>query len=135
MSLKDIIGPYSLVFKENSPNVPNSVKWYESKLNLVRDPRYDVPAGSGDIWSQLNIPELKNVAVGLSKGSVGADSSVLTFVVPDIRRSRDKLIAHGVPVKPIHDVGSGVSLAFFEDDAKNPLCLRQNSNDHPQEFF
>lgn len=135
MSLKNIIGPYALVFKENSPNVPGSVKWYESKLNLVRDPRYNVPPDTGEIWSQLNIPELTNVAVGLSKGDVGAGSSVLTFVVPDIAKSRDSLIAHGVPVNAIKDVGLGVLLAFFEDDAKNPLCLRQNPKDQPQEFF
>jgi hypothetical protein len=135
MTLKNIIGPYALVFKENSPNVPNSVKWYESKLQLVPDPRYNVPPGTGEIWSQLNITELENVAVGLSKGAVGAGSSVLTFVVPDIAASRDKLIAHGVPVKPIEDVGLGVLLAFFEDDAKNPLCLRQNPKNQPQEFY
>ena len=111
------------------------MKWRESKLNLVRDPRYNVPPGTGEIWSQLNIPELKNVAVGLSKGAVGAGSSVLTFVVPDIAWSRAKLIAHGVPVKRIHDVGLGVLLAFFEDHAKNPLCLRQNPKEQPQEFF
>ena len=139
MTLKDIIGPYTLVFKENSPNVPEDAKWYATKLGLKHDHRYDVPPGSGAVWSQLNVhevkPELRNVAVGLSQGSIGPGTTVLTFVVPDIKKSRDQLIAHGVPVEPIKDVGLRVLLAFFKDAAANPLCLRQNPKEHPQEFL
>lgn len=135
MSLKDIIGPYALVFKQNSPSVPKSRKWFVEKLGLVHDPRYDLPAGTGDIWSQLNIPEIKNVALGLSKGPVGPGSTVLTFVVPDIEHARKQLIANNVKVGKIEDVGLGVLLAFFKDDVGNPLCLRQNPKDQPQKFF
>ncbi|HXA16680.1 MAG TPA: VOC family protein [Thermoanaerobaculia bacterium] len=130
MSLKDVIGHFSFVVKLNVTDVDSSVKWYAANLQLVHDPRYDVPGW----WAQLNVPEMRCLAFGLNKGVPQPGSDTPTFVVPNIAKARDRLVALGVPVTPIQTVPPGVQLAFFKDPDGNQLGLRQNPPQHPQEF-
>lgn len=130
MALKDMIGDFGLVLKVNVSDLEKSVHWYSEKLGFVHNPRYDVPGW----WAQLTIPELRNTAVGLNfdAGKVGTGGGETTFVVADIERARDALIAKGVDVGPIQTVPTGVKLANFHDPDGNALGLRQNPHHMPQ---
>lgn len=130
MSLRDVIGKFSFVVKLNVSDLGASVAWYEQKLKLVHDPRYDVPGW----WAQLNVPEVPGLAIGLNKGAPVKGSDTPTLVVPDIAAARDALLAEGVSVGPIQTVPPGVQLAFFNDPDGNELGLRQNPPQFPQEF-
>ena len=123
------IDAYSVVAKVDVSDMRQSVEWYESKLDLVVDERFD----SNPKWRQLNVKGIQRFAVGLNlkADGVGTGGAVTTFAVPDIESSRKELIARGVEVTEIVDVGQGVLLAFFSDPDGNSLGLRQNSKDEP----
>lgn len=57
----------------------------------------------------------------------GAPVRNLHLVVPDLDRTRDELIARGVAVEPITDVGGGVRYAGFDDPDGNGLLLQEMS--------
>jgi glyoxylase I family protein len=129
MSLKDIFGDYGFVAKVDVSDLDTSAGWYESKLGLIPDSGYDTPT-----WRQFNLPGIPLTAIGLNLNPVGVGSggAVSTFVVDDIAAARDGLIAQGVEVGPIIDVGHGVLLCFFKDPDGNALGLRQNSSGQPK---
>src|SRR5437588_856605 len=130
MSLRTVIGRFSFVMKVNVTDIDASLKWYEDKLGMVHDPRYDVPGS----WTQLSVPEMRGLAWGLNRGTPTKGSDTPTFVVPDIEAARTALIAKGVKVSKINTVPAGVKLAFFDDPDGNQIGLRQNPPSHPQEF-
>jgi catechol 2,3-dioxygenase-like lactoylglutathione lyase family enzyme len=116
-----------LVARLNVSNVETSAKWYESKLGLTQDHRFDAPG-----WRQLNLNGVTGAAIGVSEDAPsGTGGSTITFVVSDIEEARQELIAEGVSVGPIEPAGDGVLLAFFTDEDQNKLGLRQNGPSHP----
>jgi catechol 2,3-dioxygenase-like lactoylglutathione lyase family enzyme len=128
MRLQDIIGNFGLVVKVDVSDLAASTAWYQQKLGFEPDPRFDVPGS----WSQLNVPGIAGVAVGLNYGTPsGSGSETTTFVVDSIEAARAGLIAQGVDVGKVEPVGGGVQLAFFADPDKNKLGLRQNLPVHP----
>jgi glyoxylase I family protein len=129
MSLKDILGEYGFVAKVDVSDLDASAKWYESKLGLIPDPRYNTPT-----WRQFNLPGIPLTAIGLNlnPAGVGSGGAVSTFIVDNIEAARKNLIAQGVQVGSIVDVGHGVLLCFFKDPDGNSLGLRQNSPDQPR---
>lgn len=129
MALKDIIGDYAFVTKMDVSDLDKSANWYEQRLGLVHDARFDTPT-----WRQFSVPGIARVAIGLNRdpAGVGSGGSVGTFVVSNISAARHGLIEHGVDVGAIIDVGHGVQLAFFQDPDGNALGLRQNGSQHPK---
>jgi predicted enzyme related to lactoylglutathione lyase len=55
----------------------------------------------------------------------GAPVRNLHLVVADLDRTRDELVARGVAVEPITDVGGGVRYAGFDDPDGNGLLLQE----------
>jgi predicted enzyme related to lactoylglutathione lyase len=128
MSLKDVIGEYGFVAKLDVSNLQASAGFYGTALGLEHDPRFDTPT-----WMQFNLPDIDQVAIGLSAtGSVSTGGSVPTFVVNDINAARQSLLDNGVEVCPVKDVGLGVLMAFFQDPDGNTLALRQNPSSQPR---
>lgn len=130
MALADLIGEYGLVIKLNVSDLSASQNWYESNLELVHDPRFDVPGW----WAQLYLPEFgPAVAIGLNVDAkkTGSGGETTTFVVDDIVLARNALIAKGISVTPISTVPTGVQLANFADPDQNALGLRQNPPSFP----
>lgn len=140
MQLHEIIGEYGVVSKVDVADIHASLQWYETRLGLVHDPRFDVPGW----WAQLNVPNVGRTAIGLNRDPGGAHAGegagasaggghgqVTTFVVSDIEAARDGLIQSGVQVGPIQTVPLGVKLAFFQDPDGNSYGLRQNGDNHP----
>lgn len=132
--LKMIAGQYAFVAKVAVSDMDRSVKWYKTMLDFVEDHRF----AANPYWTQLNMPGLARVAMGLSAHTPytaspsSAPDPVATFVVADIKQARQALIDRGVDTMgQIEDVGQGVYLAFFQDPDKNWLGLRQNSPQHP----
>jgi catechol 2,3-dioxygenase-like lactoylglutathione lyase family enzyme len=130
MALADLIGEYGLVVKVDVSNIQRSVQWYEQKLQLVPDPRFDQPGW----WAQLYLPDFgPRIAIGLNYNAQagGSGGERTTFVVDDIVQARNNLIAQGVQVSTITTVPPGVKLANFEDPDRNQLGLRQNPPSQP----
>lgn len=139
MRLHEMIGEYGVVSKVDVADVETSAQWYETKLGLVRDPRFDVP----EWWAQLNIPNVPRTAIGLNRDPHGTTTTgtggsggtgrgqVTTFVVEDIEAAREALIRNGVDVAPISTVPHDVRLAFFKDHDGNDYGLRQNPAGFP----
>ncbi len=124
--MSNIMNDYAVVSKISVSDINTSVKWYSEKLGCeVNKKVTQDPA-----WRQLILPNISTVIqIGLYQSQkVGTGSGVLTLVVKDIESARNDLIAKGVTVSPISDVGQGVSLAFFNDLDGNQLGLRQNTN-------
>jgi len=129
MSLKDLVGDYGFVAKVDVSDLDASTDWYERKLGLMLDERYSTPT-----WRQFSLPGISRTAIGLNLNPAGGGSrgAVSTFVVVDIAAARRSLLAQGVAVGPIVDVGHGVLLCFFKDPDSNSLGLRQNSKGQPK---
>jgi len=128
--LKSIADQYAFVAKLEVADITASVTWYTTKLDLEVDTRY---LGEPR-WRQLNMPGVPRVALGLwqAKNPANSGGAVATFVVENIAESRQQLIARGVTVSPIQDVGQGVFLCFFKDPDGNGLGLRQSGNSEPK---
>jgi len=126
--LKELAGSYAFVAKIDVSNLDNSTKWYAEMLGLIPDARFDAPS-----WRQLNIPGIRQVAIGmnLNPPGVGSGTAVNTFIVNNINQAREILMSKGVKVSDIVDVGHGVLLCFFNDLDKNSLGLRQNADTCP----
>jgi catechol 2,3-dioxygenase-like lactoylglutathione lyase family enzyme len=76
-----------------------------------------VPPGSGcAILMGRNIPEITDMPVGVQKG--------IHLVVTDMTAAREALLATGVPVEEVQDLG-GVLYARFEDPDGNSWLLQQ----------
>ena len=123
MTLSDVIGEYAFVAKVDVSDLNASFQWYETKLGLVPDPKFNTPT-----WMQLQLPGISNVAIGLnlSPTGVGTGGAVSTFVVQDITTARNGLIEQGISVGPIIKASTFVLLCFFKDPDGNMLGLRQN---------
>ena len=75
------------------------------------------PPGSGcAILMGRNIPEITDMPVGVQKG--------IHLVVADMPTARDALVANGVAVAEVQDLG-GVLYAPFEDPDGNSWLLQQ----------
>jgi catechol 2,3-dioxygenase-like lactoylglutathione lyase family enzyme len=75
------------------------------------------PPGSGcSILMGRNIPEISDMPVGVQKG--------LHLVVADMAAARDALVANGVDVGEVQDLG-GVLFARFADPDGNSWLLQQ----------
>ena len=126
--MTDVIGEYGLVAKVSVRDLAVSIQWYQEKLGLQHDARFDTTN-----WAQMNIPAIPHVAIGLwvDPNRVGTGGAVATFFVNDIAVARKALMDRGVNVGPIMDVGLGVKMAFFSDPDGNSLGLRQNPATQP----
>ncbi len=102
----------------------------QSKLGLIHNPRYDDRG-----WRQLHYPENKAIAIGLweEQYNIGTGGQATIFIIDDIERARSGLMAQGIDVTPIKQVGDTEILeAFFRDPDGNLLCIRQNPSRCPR---
>jgi len=49
---------------------------------------------------------------------------LIHLVVPDIRAARAELVARGVAVSEVQDLGGGISMAFFDDPDGNSWAVQ-----------
>jgi predicted enzyme related to lactoylglutathione lyase len=49
---------------------------------------------------------------------------LIHLVVPDIRAARAELVARGVEVSEVQDLGGGISMAFFDDPDGNSWAVQ-----------
>lgn len=112
---------YAFVVKIDVTDLKKSVSWYKENFALVENQKYSTSA-----WAQFKIPGVTNAELGLKLRSGSNSGGVnLTFVVPDLKSFRDKLISKGVHVDTVKDVGQGVLLAFLKDPDSTRIVLRQ----------
>jgi len=112
---------YSFIVKLDVKDLVKSTEWYTNNFGLVENKKY-----STSEWAQFSIPGVRNAELGLKLRPGSSSGGVnLTFIVPNIKTFRNKLISNGVNVDTIKDVGKGVYLAFLRDLDSNRLVLRQ----------
>jgi predicted enzyme related to lactoylglutathione lyase len=120
---------YAVLARVNVPWLEKAIEWYENTFDLQNDERFYCKG----VWAQLNFPNHKRFAIGLSQGApTPGEGNVITIVVKDIEDACDDLKGRDVVVGPILDEGKGVKLAFFYDPFGNKMAIRQNSKEQPE---
>lgn len=109
-------------------DVDRAKAFYRDRLGFVED--VDVRPADGVRVVQLTPPG-SACSIGMGRGlpiytDVPAGSlRGLHLVVEDIERARAELIARGVEVDEVHDVGGGVRYAGLADPDGNTLTLQE----------
>lgn len=109
-------------------DVDRAKAFYVQKVGFVED--LDVSPAEGVRVVQLT-PHGSSCSVGMGTGLPAYEDRVpgtvkaLHLVVADIEQTRDDLLAGGVDVSPVIDVGGGVKYASFSDPDGNTLTLRE----------
>lgn len=108
-------------------DVDRAAAFYAERLGFVVD--VDVRPADGVRVVQLTPPG-SACSIGLGTGLAAyeaAPGSVrgLHLVVADIEAARAELVAHGVAVGPVEDVGGGVRYAGFSDPDGNGWTLQE----------
>ncbi|HYH25007.1 MAG TPA: VOC family protein [Blastococcus sp.] len=108
-------------------DVDRAKAFYTEQLGFVAD--VDVRPADGVRVVQLTPPgSACSIGIGtglpayaMAPGSIRA----LHLVVEDIERARAELVARGVDVGPVEDVGGGVKYAGFSDPDGNTMTLQE----------
>lgn len=110
-----------------STDVDRSKAFYVDRVGFHLD--HDVQPGNGMRVVQLTPPgSACSIVIGVGISDPRAAPVLgLHLVVDDIEAARDSLLATGVDVSPISDLGGGVRYAYFSDPDGNSWALQQIS--------
>ena len=108
-------------------DVDRAKKFYTEQLGFIED--VDVRPTHGVRVVQLTPPG-SSCSIGMGTGLAAYDAApgsirALHLVVPDIEQARAELVARGVEVGAVQDVGGGVKYAGFTDPDGNGLTLQE----------
>ena len=108
-------------------DVDRAKRFYVEQLGFVED--VDVRPAEGVRVVQLTPPG-SACSIGMGTGLGAYDMApgtlrALHLVVADIERARAELVARGVDVGEVQDVGGGVKYAGFSDPDGNGLTLQE----------
>ena len=108
-------------------DVDRAKAFYTEQLGFVED--VDVRPADGVRVVQLT-PRGSACSIGMGTGLPAYDMApgtirALHLVVDDIEKARAELVARGVDVGPVEDVGGGVRYAGFSDPDGNTMTLQQ----------
>jgi catechol 2,3-dioxygenase-like lactoylglutathione lyase family enzyme len=104
-----------------------SLRFYADQVGFVLD--HDVRPGNGMRVIQLTPPgSACSIVFGSGMGDGGTPGSLrnLHLVVADIEAARSQLVARGVGVTGVDDLG-GIKYAYFEDPDGNSWALQEIS--------
>lgn len=112
-----------------SKHLEESKKFYTEVMGFHLD--HDVEPGNGMRVIQLTPPGSGcSIAIGAGIGTEGAAPvQGLHLVVADIEAARAELVARGLEISEVSDMG-GVKYAHFEDPAGNGWELQQTFSQH-----
>ncbi|WP_022879103.1 VOC family protein [Microbacterium sp. B19] len=103
-------------------DVDRSIAFYRDVVGFDLD--HDVSPGNGMRVVQLTPPgSACSIAFGTGMGA-SAPVSNIHLVVDDLESTRSTLVARGLDVTEIHDMG-GVRYAFFSDPDANSWALQE----------
>ena len=111
-------------------DVDRAKAFYTERLGFVED--VDVQPAEGVRVVQLTPPG-SACSIGMGTGLPAYDDMApgviraLHLVVADIEQARAELVARGVEVGPVQDVGGGVKYAGFSDPDGNTMTLQEMS--------
>jgi predicted enzyme related to lactoylglutathione lyase len=110
-----------------STDVDRSKAFYVEQVGFVLD--HDVEPGNGMRIVQLTPPgSACSVVIGTGMGDPnGPAVQGLHLVVDDLDAARAALLAGGVEVSAVSDMGGGVRYAYFSDPDGNSWALQQIS--------
>ncbi|MPT35431.1 MAG: hypothetical protein E2604_10165 [Flavobacterium sp.] len=140
MIFKAIKQQQQMVIKLSVSNMPVSEKFYTEKLGFKVQSDYTINNGGTfekDSYVQLLHDAMDTIAIGLFKDidkplAPEETGTAPTFMVSDIVKTREHLIAEGIEVSEIventSDKGYIDHFAFFSDPDNNTLAIRQNMN-------
>lgn len=104
-------------------DVDRSLAFYRDVVGFELD--HDVSPGNGMRIVQLTPPgSACSIAFGTGMGT-SAPVANIHLVVDDLDAARTTLVARGLDVTEIHDMGGGVRYAFFADPDANSWALQE----------
>ena len=110
-----------------STDVDRSKSFYTERVGFVLD--HDVAPGNGMRVVQLTPPgSACSIVIGVGiSDPAAAPVHGLHLVVDDVDLARQTLVANGVDVSEVSDMGGGVRYAYFSDPDGNSWALQQIS--------
>ncbi|GAA0994175.1 VOC family protein [Subtercola frigoramans] len=108
-----------------STDVDRSKAFYTDRVGFVLD--HDVEPGNGMRVVQLTPPG-SSCSIAIGVGFVDPSAAPvhgLHLVVDDVELARQTLVAQGVDVSEVSDMGGGVRYAYFSDPDGNSWALQQ----------
>ncbi|HSX28368.1 MAG TPA: VOC family protein [Candidatus Saccharimonadales bacterium] len=110
-----------------SKNLAESKDFYANKVGFHVD--HDVEPGNGIHVIQLTPPgSACSIAIGTGMGTEESTPvKNIHLVVDDIDAARKQLIAKGIEVSDMLDMGGGVKYAYFSDPTGNTWALQELS--------
>jgi predicted enzyme related to lactoylglutathione lyase len=111
-----------------STDVDRSIGFYVDQVGFILD--HDVSPRNGMRVVQLTPPgSACSIVIGVGMTDPrAAPVQGLHLVVDDLDAARGALVARGVDVSPVSDMGGGVRYAYFSDPDRNSWALQQISN-------
>src|SRR5690349_8257157 len=108
-----------------SDDLAESKDFYANKVGFHVD--HDVEPGNGIHVIQLTPPgSACSIAIGTGMGTEdAAPVKNMHLVVADIDAARKQLLAKGVDVSEVQDMGGGIKYAYFSDPSDNTWALQQ----------
>ena len=104
-------------------DVERAKAFYMDKVGFNLD--HDVR--NGELRVVQLTPPGSACSIVIGKGIVNTPPGsvkLLRLVVPDIRVARAELVARGVEVSEVQDLGGGISMAFFDDPDGNSWAVQ-----------
>lgn len=107
-----------------SKNLAESKRFYTEVMGFNLD--HDVEPGNGMHIIQLTPPgSACSIAIGTGMGTEdAAPVKGIHLVVSDIQAARNQLVANGLEISDVNDMG-GIKYAFFSDPSDNTWELQQ----------
>jgi len=108
-----------------SKDLAESKDFYANKLGFHVD--HDVEPGNGIHVIQLTPPgSACSIAIGTGMGTEdSAPVKNIHLVVDDIDEARKQLVAKGVEIGDVLDMGGGIKYAYFSDPTGNTWALQE----------
>jgi predicted enzyme related to lactoylglutathione lyase len=104
-------------------DVERAKAFYMDKVGFNLD--HDVR--NGELRVVQLTPPGSACSIVIGKGIVNTPPGsvkLLHLVVPDIQAARAELVARGVEVTEVQDLGGGISMAFFDDPDSNSWAVQ-----------
>jgi len=105
-------------------DVERAKAFYVDKVGFNLD--HDVR--NGELRVVQLTPPGSACSIVIGKGIVNTPPGsvkLLHLVVPDIRAARAELVARGVEVTEVQDLGGGISMSYFDDPDGNSWAVQQ----------
>lgn len=94
-----------------------ALQFYRAVLGLEEIPKPAELRARGGAWFQVGATQLH---IGVDEHESPKSKRHVCFLVPDLKRAREAVVAHGIPIEE-ESVAEGLSRFFIRDPAGNRI--------------